>query len=373
MRPTARLLLALTLLVSMPAAAKDIPARLYVRTTPPGAKVILDGKRIGVSDELFVVAPGRHVVRLVREGFVSQQHRLDLPAERITRLVVVMKRIAAPVADSSAARAAEAFVRRAKVPQAARSAILTVLRQHPGESRWCGQSGVTLFALAAKRLPKGAVRQRVAPTLLNLCHSLAVHELLTAKSLLDRYRSAGLDDATTLRQAVTAAAGELEITGRTQGVEARASVDGDFAVAYVLAEGPKLTAHLLEETQLAKVRDAYRDVMHKQARGLMARKNWKDAVLLWRHLHARKLASQALYLDAAKCFKELHQTEDAIRILTEAVTAFEQTATAAFLEQAGDVALSLETPAAEKLAEQAYKAASARLKDSITGEKETDR
>ena len=105
---------------------------------------------------------------------------------------------------------------------------------------------------------------------------------------------------------------------------------GALAVAYIFAEGPELTAHLLEPAQLGEVQDAYRDVMHEQARDLMSRGNWQDAILLWRHLHQRKLVSQSLYLDAARCFKQLGQPEDAIRVLGEALTTFGDTANVVF-------------------------------------------
>ena len=99
--------------------------------------------------------------------------------------------------------------------------MLTVLRQHPTETRWSGRDGETLFALAVKPLPKGQTRQRATGVFLELVQMLSVQELLKAKSLLDRYAATGLSDATTLRQAVENAAGELQITGQVH----------DFAVA----------------------------------------------------------------------------------------------------------------------------------------------
>ena len=94
-----------------------------------------------------------------------------------------------------------------------RDAMLTVLRQHPGETRWSGRSGSNLFAIAVKRLPSEQIRQQAGPALLNLTHMLAVQELLKAKSLLDRYAESGLTDATTLRQAVVAGGGQLGSDG----------------------------------------------------------------------------------------------------------------------------------------------------------------
>jgi tetratricopeptide (TPR) repeat protein len=196
---------------------------------------------------------------------------------------------------------------------------------------------------------------------------LAVHELLKAKSLLDRYTATGLDDATTLREAVEQAAGKLEVTGKAKDVVHRATVEGDFAVGYVLAGQSDLTAYLMEPAELEKVRTAYRDVMHRQAGELMQRDNWEDALLLWRHLHQRKLVSQQLYLDAARCFKELGQHADAVRVLNEAMDAFGESGSVEFFEQAGDLALDIQSGEAQSLAEQAYEKAIEGLKETVTG------
>ena len=272
-----------------------------------------------------------------------------------------------PKSDEDAgSQAASAYLARAEVPEPARNAMLTVLRQHPAETRWSGRSGSSLFAITVKRLSGDTIRQQAGPALLSLTHMLAVQELLKAKSLLDRYGENGLTDATTLRQAVAQVAGSLEVTGKVRGVQHQATTQGDFAVAYVLAEESALSAHLLQPVELGRVQAAYRDVMHAQARDLMQRSNWKDALLLWQHLHTRKLVSPELYLDAARCFKELGQDNDMVRVLSEAIATLGPKAGPEFLEQAGDLALANQTEESQKLAEQAYRAASDRLREQVT-------
>ena len=115
------------------------------------------------------------------------------------------------------------------------------------------------------------------------------------------------------------------------------------------------------------MRIAYRDVMHRQARDLMARSNWSDALLLWQHLHQRQLVSQQLYLDAARCFQQLDQTNDAVRVLREAMEAFAKSGTAGFFEQAGDIALEIPGEPAQALAEQAYQRAIDTLRETVSG------
>ena len=221
-----------------------------------------------------------------------------------------------------------AYLKRTTLPEPVRAAMLIVVRQHPAETRWSGRAGTTLFGIAAKPLPKEQIGQRALPAMLELTHMLAVHELLTAKSLLDRYAATGLTDATTLHQAVVEASGDLQVTGKTGTVTHQATADGNLAIGYAMADEAALTAQLLQPDELEKVRIAYRDVMHRQARELMQRSNWTDALLLWQHLHKRKLVSQQLYLDAAHCFKQLDQIPDMLRILSEAIDTFGKTGNA---------------------------------------------
>ena len=360
------------------------PTRLYVRTVPPGAKVTLEGKSLGKSDALFSVMPGTQTVQVELPGYLPEERRVEIRAEEITRVELELKRrpeaagragspslpsaggVDAEKKDDAASIAANAYLTNADLPSATRDAMLTVLRQHPIESRWSGRAGTTMFGIAAKRLPTGTVRPRAVPAMLELTHMLAFQELLKAKSLLDRYAATGLTDATTLERAVVESAGKLKVKGQATTVRQGGVVKGDYAVAYVMTEQQALLAQLLQETELDKVRGAYRDVMHRQARELMQRSNWTDALLLWQHLHKRKLVSQQLYLDAASCFQHLNQVPDMIRVLTEAIDTFGKNATPEFLEKAGDMALAIDTAQAQTLAEKAYRMASEQLKETIS-------
>ena len=196
-----------------------------------------------------------------------------------------------------------AYLRKATIPEPVRTAMLTVVRQHP--ARLAGPVGREQHCSESQRssLPKEQMRQRALPAMLELTQMLAVNELLTAKSLLDRYATTGLTDATTLHQAVVEASGDFQAAGKTGTVTHQATSDGNLAIGYAMADEGALTTQLLQPDELEKVRIAYRDVMHRQARELMQRSNWTDALLLWQHLHKRKLVSQQLYLDAAQCLR----------------------------------------------------------------------
>ncbi len=360
------------------------PTRLYVRTAPSGAKVTLEGKLLGKSDAIFTVVPGTQTVSVELDGYLPEERRVEIRAEEVTRVELQLKRrpvtagqtstptlpsagkADAEKKDDAASKAANAYVADANLSVPVREAMLTVLRQHPTETRWSGRAGTIMFGIAARRLPRGSIRQQAIPSMLNLTGMLAFQELLKAKCLLDRYAAVGLTDANTLQRAVMESAGTLRVEGKASAILQGAAVQGDYAVGYVTAEERALLARLLQETELEKVRSAYRDVMHRQARQLMDRSNWKDALLLWHHLHARKLVSQQLYLDAARCFKELSQNEDAVRVLDEAIKTFHDTATTEFLEQAADMALAIPTDPAQELAKKTYDTVSDRLKQTVS-------
>ena len=263
--------------------------------------------------------------------------------------------------EDAGSKAATTCLNSAALPPSVRRAMLTVLRQHPTETRWSGRTGGEMFGVAAKQLPTGSIRPRAVPATLELTRKLAVHEVLSGKSLLDRYATAGLTDATTLKQAVLEVAGKLSVNGRGSAMLQGGAIEGDYAVAYVIANERTLIAQLFEKTELEAVRAAYRDVMQEQANRLIERSNWRDALLLWNHLHKQKLVTPELYLDAAKCFKELDHKDDVVRILTEAIEVYGSQGTAEFLERAGDIALSVQCESAQVLAKKAFELASQRL------------
>ena len=200
-----------------------------------------------------------------------------------------------------------------------------------------------MFGIAARPLPAGDIRRRVTPALLELTHLWAVQELLRAKSLLDRYAATGLTDATTLREAVVEAAGTLQVTGRASGSRSSERRPGRPRRGIRPGRGIRLDRPPPPARRTGTGPQRYRDVMHRQARELMKRSAWKEALLLWQHLHQRQLVSQRLYLDAARCFNQLGQQQDAVHLLSEAIDTFEKAASPDFLEEAGDMALAVET------------------------------
>ena len=81
-------------------AADDPPTELYVRTTPEGAKVFLDGKEVGVTPDLFKVEPGKAKIVVKLEGRDPVEREVEIHASKITRLELEFKNQASTTADN---------------------------------------------------------------------------------------------------------------------------------------------------------------------------------------------------------------------------------------------------------------------------------
>jgi Flp pilus assembly protein TadD len=64
---------------------------LYVRTVPPGAKVLLDGKELGTSDDAFCVEPGVGTIVVELEGHKPNAKQVTIRANEVTRVELVLK------------------------------------------------------------------------------------------------------------------------------------------------------------------------------------------------------------------------------------------------------------------------------------------
>ena len=64
---------------------------LYVRTVPPGAKVLLNGKELGTSNGLFPVEPGTGTILVELEGREPGERQVIIRANGITRVELKLK------------------------------------------------------------------------------------------------------------------------------------------------------------------------------------------------------------------------------------------------------------------------------------------
>jgi serine/threonine protein kinase len=92
---------------SPPVAPAGGEGRVLVRTTPSGARVFVDGKEYGVTP--FAVrnlAQGGHTVRVVRDGYTSEERRVELTASQPSQsLTIALDRAAAIASRGSQAPA----------------------------------------------------------------------------------------------------------------------------------------------------------------------------------------------------------------------------------------------------------------------------
>ena len=75
----------------LPETGEKRDTLLYVRTDPPGAKVLLNGKELGVSNGLFPVEPGTGTILVELEGRQPGQRQVIIRANGVTRVELKLK------------------------------------------------------------------------------------------------------------------------------------------------------------------------------------------------------------------------------------------------------------------------------------------
>jgi hypothetical protein len=112
-----------------PAIAADIapPAteaagRVLVRSTPAGARVVLDGREVGMTPvTVRALSFGTHVVRITRDGYLDDERRVAVSAKRPAQsLIVELSRVRdlRPDGESAAARFTAALIVESRPPGA---------------------------------------------------------------------------------------------------------------------------------------------------------------------------------------------------------------------------------------------------------------
>jgi hypothetical protein len=97
---------AIMLLADEPKTGEKKDTLLYVRKDPPGAKVLLDGKELGKSDDLFAVPPGVGRIVVELDGYTPGTKDATIRAEGVTRIELTLKQQAGTAPQSVAKTAA---------------------------------------------------------------------------------------------------------------------------------------------------------------------------------------------------------------------------------------------------------------------------
>jgi len=84
--------------VELTLALKPVDSDLFVRTTPAGAWVYLDGKYQGTAPlSLEEVKPGRHTIEVEKKGYDTEEKTVTVrQGENSTLTVVLEKELVAP-------------------------------------------------------------------------------------------------------------------------------------------------------------------------------------------------------------------------------------------------------------------------------------
>jgi hypothetical protein len=85
-------LVLLGVLAALAQTAEKPPTELYVRTSPPNAEVVLDGKNQGRSPALFAVEPGDHTITVKLEGYGPQTRTVTIREGRIRRVILELQK-----------------------------------------------------------------------------------------------------------------------------------------------------------------------------------------------------------------------------------------------------------------------------------------
>ncbi len=72
--------------------SEEATTHLYIRTTPPGARISLGGEKLGKSPGVFPVAPGVQRIVIELDGHDAAAQELSIEAGRVTRLEVNLRR-----------------------------------------------------------------------------------------------------------------------------------------------------------------------------------------------------------------------------------------------------------------------------------------
>jgi hypothetical protein len=72
----------------------DADTLLYVKTTPSGAEIHLDGQKKGLSGELLTVTPGTYKLVIELAGYEAKEQQITITSGRVTRIEVTLVKAA---------------------------------------------------------------------------------------------------------------------------------------------------------------------------------------------------------------------------------------------------------------------------------------
>ena len=82
--------------IRIDAAAKPLPAKLIVRSSPRTAAILLDGKRVGVGQYQAALKPRNYWLGISSDGYEANRRRLSLSPGATERVTITLERTPSP-------------------------------------------------------------------------------------------------------------------------------------------------------------------------------------------------------------------------------------------------------------------------------------
>ena len=250
----------------------------------------------------------------------------------------------------TAMRAIEQF----EIPENLKQAVTGSILQRNDATELVDDSQGVLYSLRVVPLPKGPNGKRLWPAIFAREETKATARLLKIESIRERAQQVGLTDTSGLDEAIEIAAADPRFVGTVKHLSSHQGAVENSTVVLVHAPQKQIDATLQSELAMERLREAYRDAIHRQSRRLMQQERWAESLELWRHLHQLELTTPKLYLDAANCFVALEQEDDAVGLLQQTLKTHSDQEDWLFFQDVGELLIGINTPEAQTAAVEAF-------------------
>jgi hypothetical protein len=201
-----------------------------------------------------------------------------------------------------------------------KTAMLAAMNRHPEADRWSGVDDKQIFGICVVPFTDRDVKDGDIGMFRSSARLLAVKEMLFAKVLLDKYAETGLTDAGSLREAVARANESFTVRSKITFDIEEAIIEGNRIVGLVVADRKKIVATMTEQTRIDAVRAAYCEVVHRQAKRLIAGKKYDEALNTLLELRQAKLLGREQLFEVLGCFVGMNKPADAEKIVDNLLT-----------------------------------------------------
>ena len=238
-------------------------------------------------------------------------------------------------APSQATDPLDAWLLESRLPETVVRALHTRRSVDPKARQWLVDEGTDVYVLVEQRIsPESHPQIRQARR--GLAEMRARHGLLLYAAG-EIYEQQGFRNREAIAKALSMLDGSTD--GRLlPGLQSRSTVFDDRAAALVWIRQEAIRTYRQRPPPLARFLPAYCEALYPTARALFQDKRHRQALELYREMHARQCRQPVAYfLDAADCFIAIGQPADARRMAGYVVENSLDTLSAQDAERAGDL------------------------------------